>query len=57
MRTRVGLFYLVRVFIKVEGNIKEPKTFKEQIEILKSRQLTIDNDEEAINILKKVNYY
>ena len=41
----------------MEGNIKEPKTFKEQIEILKSRQLTIDNDEEAINILKKVNYY
>lgn len=38
-------------------NIKKPKTFKEQIQILKSRNLTIDNDEEAICILKKINYY
>jgi len=30
----------------VEENIKEPKTFKEQIEILKSRHFTIDNDKE-----------
>ena len=36
--------------MKVEENkdIKKPKTFKEQLEILKSRNLTIDNDEEAI---------
>ena len=38
-------------------NIKEPKTFEEQIEMLKSRNLTIGNDEEAIGILQKVNYY
>lgn len=43
--------------IEENRNIKKPTTFKEQIQILKSRNLTIDNDEEAICILKKVNYY
>nr|VZK65529.1 hypothetical protein MF5292_00706 [Mycoplasma feriruminatoris]VZR75671.1 hypothetical protein MF5294_00703 [Mycoplasma feriruminatoris]VZR98238.1 hypothetical protein MF5293_00701 [Mycoplasma feriruminatoris] len=36
---------------------KEFKTFKEQIEILKSRGLVITDEQEAIEILKKENYY
>lgn len=37
--------------------LKKPKTFEEQIEILKSRGLIINNDESAKFILKNVNYY
>ncbi|WFQ94575.1 Abi family protein [Mycoplasma feriruminatoris] len=36
---------------------KEFKTFEEQIEILKSRGLVINNEEKAIEILKQENYY
>ena len=38
-------------------DIKDPKTIDEQIKILKSRSIIIDNDDFAKNILKKVNYY
>lgn len=38
-------------------DIKKPTTFKEQIELLKSRNLLIPNEEEAINILQRINYY
>ncbi len=38
-------------------DIKDPKTIDEQIKILKSRSILIDNDDFAKNILKKVNYY
>lgn len=38
-------------------NIKKPTTFEEQVQILKSRNLIIDNEEKAICILQKVNYY
>ena len=45
--------------MKVERrrDIKEAKSFKEQIEILKSRNIIIENDDFAISILKRVNYY
>lgn len=33
------------------------KTYKEQLEILKSRGMIVDNDERAITVLKRVNYY
>jgi abortive infection bacteriophage resistance protein len=36
---------------------KQPTTFEEQIEILRSRNLIIDDNQEAINILSRVNYY
>lgn len=38
-------------------NVKEPKTFNEQIEILKGRGLIIENEEEAKFILSNINYY
>jgi len=38
-------------------NIKEPKNYKEQIEILKSRNIAIDDEDDAIAFLKNVNYY
>lgn len=37
--------------------LKEPKTFEEQIQILKSRNMEIENEERAIEILKRTNYY
>jgi len=36
---------------------KPPKTFEEQISILKSRGLIIEDVNDAINILNKINYY
>ncbi len=43
----------------MEGMIKlkDPKTFEEQIEILRSRNMEIENEERAIEILKRTNYY
>lgn len=40
-----------------EINIKEPKTYEQQVEILKKRNLIIHDDEEALSFLKRVNYY
>ena len=37
--------------------LKEPKTFDEQLQILKSRNMIVDNEEETIKILKRTNYY
>lgn len=37
--------------------LKEPKTFEEQIEILKSRNMEIEDEERAIETLKRTNYY
>jgi abortive infection bacteriophage resistance protein len=36
---------------------KQPTTFEEQVEILKSRNLIIEDKQEAINVLSRVNYY
>lgn len=38
-------------------HIKKPKTFKEQVEILKSRGIIVTNNDLALNILKGINYY
>jgi abortive infection bacteriophage resistance protein len=40
-----------------EIHIKQPKTFEEQLEILSKRNLVIDDKQEALSFLKKVNYY
>ena len=40
--------------------IKEAKMFKthaEQLAILKERELFIENDDEALSLLKRINYY
>ncbi|HFE9684151.1 Abi family protein [Clostridium perfringens] len=37
--------------------LKEPKTFEEQMEILKSRKMIIEDEENTIEILKRTNYY
>lgn len=37
--------------------IKEPTTVKQQIELLKHRNLQITNEEEAMEILSRINYY
>ncbi|ADK16320.1 Abi family protein [Clostridium ljungdahlii] len=40
-----------------EIKLKEPRTFEEQLEILKDKHMKIDNDDKAINVLKITNYY
>jgi abortive infection bacteriophage resistance protein len=42
---------------KDEYKIKQAKTFKEQVEILKSRKLHIENYENAEKTLLRINYY
>lgn len=43
--------------IKGKKHIKEPKSFNDQIKILKSRGIIINDDNLALNILKRINYY
>lgn len=43
--------------IEESTDIKKPTTFEEQVQILKSRNLIIDNEEKAKSILEKINYY
>lgn len=40
-----------------EPKLKSPKTAKEQVEILKSRGMIIEDEEFAMNMLRLVNYY
>lgn len=39
------------------SQIKPPTTFEQQIEIFRSRNLIIEDEKEAIEFLKRVNYY
>ncbi|WP_318615857.1 Abi family protein [Sporosarcina sp. YIM B06819] len=41
----------------VEIHIKEPKTYKRQLDILKRSNLNIDDIEEDLSFLQNVNYY
>lgn len=40
-----------------QGKIKLPTTFKEQVGLLKSRKMHIEDSEYAENVLRRVNYY
>lgn len=40
-----------------ENRIKNPTTFNEQIELLESRNLKVEDKEKALRILSRVNYY
>ena len=37
--------------------MKKPKTFAQQVEIIKEKGFIIDNDTECIGFLKQANYY
>ncbi|PKQ92252.1 hypothetical protein CXK86_06105 [Paenibacillus sp. BGI2013] len=37
--------------------MKAPTTYEEQLEKFKNRKMTIENDVEAITILKRIHYY
>ena len=52
-----GTFYLAGIFMEIRKHIKKPTTFKEQVQILKSRNLIIDDENMAISILQNINYY
>lgn len=43
--------------MEIRKHIKKPTTFKEQVQILKSRNLIIDDENMAISILQNINYY
>ncbi|HLR51622.1 MAG TPA: Abi family protein [Candidatus Avamphibacillus sp.] len=40
-----------------ENRIKKPTTLQEQVDIFRSRNLHIENEERAIEILSRINYY
>ena len=40
-----------------KSTIKKPTTFIEQVDILKSRNLQIEEEEQAIETLRRINYY
>lgn len=40
-----------------DTHLKEPKTFEEQLNILKGKNLIIEDEEKALYILSKINYY
>lgn len=40
-----------------EIHIKEPKTYEQQLQILRERNLVIDDTNDALSFLKRVNYY
>lgn len=50
-------FILAEIFMGNRKNIKKPTTFKEQVQILESRGLIIDDKGMAISILQNINYY
>lgn len=41
----------------ISENLKKETTFQEQIELLRTKNIIIDNEEEVIEILKRNNYY
>ena len=42
---------------KTEISVKPAKNFEEQIEILRTRKLYIENNADAIRVLERSNYY
>lgn len=50
-------FYSGVLMIPSESSVKRPTTFEEQITILKSRGLIIDDEDKAKRVLERVNYY
>ena len=40
-----------------DKKLKDPKTYEEQLEILKSRGMIVGNDANALHILERTNYY
>lgn len=53
-----GTFYYTEKNMSDESNrIKIPKTFEEQVDILISRELRVEDREKAIKVLSRINYY
>lgn len=53
----IFLFIEVISILTPDIHLKEPKTFEEQLEILKGKNLIIEDEEKALNFLKKIKYY
>src|SRR5437588_12858385 len=61
MRTKVGHF-IYRSYVKLDpekdkAKVKPPTTYKEQVELVKSRNLHIESSENAEKVLHRINYY
>lgn len=60
MRTRVGHFHFGGVLLEkldTYKNVKPPTTFQQQVELIKNRGALIYDEDEALKILKRTNYY
>jgi abortive infection bacteriophage resistance protein len=58
--TAVCKKYMERTMItdKIEKDkLKKPTTFEEQLNILKDRNLQIEDEQQALDILSRINYY
>lgn len=51
------LFIYRRISMKYEVNLKPPRTFDEQTEILRGRNIIVNDKERARKILSTINYY
>lgn len=43
--------------ILTDIKLKDPKGFEEQVEILRNRNMKVEDDKKAIEVLKTTNYY
>ena len=61
MRTTVGHFFYTNggkdMDSREPNQLKVPKTYEEQVSILKERGLHIESEQKAIDVLKRINYY
>ena len=57
MRTKAGHLLFVGETMADSLQVKPPTTYAEQVEILRGRGLIIPDTDEAVKILKQVNYY
>ena len=55
MRTLAGFFFLLRGLSMKFA--KPPTTFQEQVDLLKSRGLIINDSEKALQNISRINYY
>ena len=57
MRIMAGLLLYVGDFVDTSSKYKPFKTYDEQLDIIKSRGMSISDDEKALQLLKTDNYY
>jgi len=51
------IFFIKVVTSMSDIHLKEPRTFEEKLNILKGKNVIIEDEEQALNTLSKINYY